>query len=171
MVEQTTSTSASAVPTFDKLMAPALRALKAMGGSASNEEMLSKIIELEHIPQDVQAVQHTDHRQTKLNYNLAWAKTYLKKAGAIDNSSRGVWSLTKEGEALAPEEIAAVPARVRRQDVEARRARELGSQPMMMYRLRTRKGRRWSRPTGRISSSTFFERWPLTRSSVWRRDC
>ena len=56
MVEQTNSTLGPAVPTFDKLMAPALRALKAMGGSASNEEMLGKIIELEHIPQDVQAV-------------------------------------------------------------------------------------------------------------------
>jgi restriction system protein len=125
MVEQVNSTPAPAVPTFDKLMAPALRALKAMGGSASNEELLGKIIELEQIPQDVQAVQHTDHRQTKLNYNLAWAKTYLKKAGAVENSSRGVWSLTKPGELLSAKDIAAIPAQVRRQDAEARRAREL----------------------------------------------
>jgi hypothetical protein len=77
------------VPSFDELMWPALRALKAMGGSGTNEEFLNKIIELERIPPEIQAVQHTDHRQTKINYNLAWAKTYLKKVGAIDNSSRG----------------------------------------------------------------------------------
>ena len=129
MVELTNATSTTSVPTFDKLMAPALRALKAMGGSATNEEMLTKIIELERIAPDVQAVQHTDHRQTRLSYNLAWAKTYLKKAGAIDNSSRGVWSLTKAGELLSPSDIAAIPAQVRRQDVEARRARQLESQP------------------------------------------
>ena len=128
MVERSNS-APSAVPTFDKLMGPTLRALKAMGGSASNEELLSKIIELEQIPPDIQAIQHTDHRQTKLNYNLAWAKTYLKKVGAIDNSSRGVWSLTRVGEAFSATDLAAIPSMVRRQTVEARRARELETQP------------------------------------------
>jgi restriction system protein len=126
MVDTHAAVLANNVPTFDKLMAPALRTLKAMGGSATNEELLNKIIELEQISPEVQVVQHVDHRQTKLNYNLAWAKTYLKKVGAIDNTSgRGVWSLTKEGEALTPADIASIPARVRRQDAQARRAREL----------------------------------------------
>ena len=87
----------ASVPTFDALMWPTLEALKAMGGSGTNEELLAKVIEVANIPPDVQAVQHTDHRQTKLNYNLAWAKTYLKKVGAIDNSSRGVWSIGRRG--------------------------------------------------------------------------
>ena len=29
--------------------------------------------------------------QTEFQYRLAWARTYLKKAGLIENSSRGVW--------------------------------------------------------------------------------
>jgi restriction system protein len=33
--------------------------------------------------------------QTEVQYRLAWARTYLKKYGAITNSSRGVWSLSK----------------------------------------------------------------------------
>jgi hypothetical protein len=66
-----------------------------MGGSATNEELLSKIIEQEAIPPEIAAVQHTDQRQTRLGYNLAWAKTYLKKVGAVENSDRGVWALTK----------------------------------------------------------------------------
>src|SRR6266851_7917558 len=102
----------ASVPSFDELMWPALDALKAMGGSGTNEELLAKVIEVANIPPDVQAVQHTDHRQTKLNYNLAWAKTYLKKVGAIDNSSRGVWSITKLGETLTPLDVR---SRVRKQ--------------------------------------------------------
>ena len=91
---------AVAVPTFDELMWPLLNALRVMGGSATNEELLATIIEQEAYPVEVQSVQHTDGRQTKLNYNLAWAKTHLKKVGALENSSRGVWSLTKAGEQL-----------------------------------------------------------------------
>jgi restriction system protein len=114
----------ASVPSFDDLMWPTLEALKAMGGSGTNEELLAKVIEVANIPPDVQAVQHTDHRQTKLNYNLAWAKTYLKKVGAIDNSSRGVWSITKLGETMTQMDVRAVPSRVRKQVSEDKRARE-----------------------------------------------
>jgi restriction system protein len=102
----------------------ALKALKAMGGSGTNEEILNKVIELEQIPPEVQALQHTDHRQSRLNYNLAWAKTYLKKVGAIDNSSRGVWAITKDGENLTTADIALVPSQVRKQVLENRRSRD-----------------------------------------------
>jgi restriction system protein len=97
-----------------------LKALKAMGGSGTNEELLNKIIELERVPSEIQAVEHTDHRQSRLGYNLAWAKTYLKKVGAIDNSRRGVWSITKDGEGLTEAEVQLVPARVRKQIAEER---------------------------------------------------
>lgn len=117
-------------PTFDQLMWPALQALKAMGGSATNEELLNKIIELERIPAAVQAIEHTDHRQSRLNYNLAWAKTYLKKVSAIDNSRRGVWSITKDGEALTRAEVNLVPARVRKQIAEDRLSRGAADRPV-----------------------------------------
>jgi restriction system protein len=113
------------VPSFDELMWPTLQALRAMGGSATNEELLAKVIELENYSPEVQAFQHSDNRQTKLNYNLAWAKTYLKKDGAIQNSSRGVWSLTKDGEQLTVMDIAGVPSRVRKQVADKKRAKEL----------------------------------------------
>jgi restriction system protein len=58
------------VPTYDELMWPALKALKAMGGSASNEELLAKIIELEKIPERIQSYLHADHRLTRLGYIL-----------------------------------------------------------------------------------------------------
>lgn len=110
------------VPSFDRLMWPCLKALKAMGGSASNDELLAKVIELEKVPEDVASFIHTDNRQTKLGYNLAWAKTYLKRAGAIENSTRGVWSITDVGERMTEKDVDGVPALVRRQDYDSRRS-------------------------------------------------
>ena len=123
------SAAPAEVPTFDQLMWPTLRALRAMGGSATNEELLATIIELESYPSDVQAAPHSDNRQTKLNYNLAWARTYLKRFGAIENSARGVWSLTKSGEQIIPGEVWSIPGWVRKQDAENRRARASQSSP------------------------------------------
>lgn len=110
------------VPSFDRLMWPCLKALKAMGGSASNDELLAKVIELEKVPENVASFIHTDNRQTKLGYNLAWAKTYLKRAGAIENSTRGVWSITDVGERMTEKDVDGVPSLVRRQDYDSRRS-------------------------------------------------
>lgn len=104
------------VPTFSQLLWPTLLALKATGGSASNDELLEKVTEEMSVPADVASLIHTDNRQTKLSYNLAWAKTYLKKMGAITNSQRGVWSLTEVGETMSVEDTLRVPAEVRRAD-------------------------------------------------------
>jgi restriction system protein len=35
--------------------------------------------------------------RTEIAYRLAWCRTYLKYVAALDNSSRGVWSVTEEG--------------------------------------------------------------------------
>jgi restriction system protein len=100
-------------PTFDELMWPALVAMKALGGSATHEELLEKVIELEQIPEAVQNVMHTE-RQTKISYNLAWAKTYLGKAGALENPSHGVWAITEKGKTLTEAEVNQIPVQVRK---------------------------------------------------------
>jgi len=88
--------------------------MKELGGSATHEELLDKIIELERIPEAVQNVMHTE-RQTRLSYNLAWAKTYLGKVGALENPSHGVWAITEKGKALTEEAVKQIPAEVRKQ--------------------------------------------------------
>lgn len=93
-----------------------------MGGSASNDELLAKVIEIENIPEHVQSFIHTDNRQTKLAYNLAWAKTYLKRVGPLENSSRGLWALTAIGEGMTENDCEDVPRRVRREDYERKKA-------------------------------------------------
>jgi len=102
------------VPTFDELMWPALLAMKELGGSATHEELLEKVIELEHLPEAVQNVMHTE-RQTKISYNLSWAKTYLGKGGALENPSHGVWAITEKGKTLTEAAVKQIPAEVRKQ--------------------------------------------------------
>jgi len=53
---------------------------------ATHEELLEKAIEVAQIPEPIQNLMHTE-RQTKVSYNLAWAKTYLGKVGALENPS------------------------------------------------------------------------------------
>jgi restriction system protein len=105
--------SEAKVPTYDELLWPALKAMKALGGSSTNDELLDKVIELEHFPDAVQNVMHTE-RLTKLGYRLAWARTYLGKAGALENPSHGVWAITEKGNALTSKEVEQIPAEVRK---------------------------------------------------------
>ena len=41
------------------------------------------------------------HNRAQYGYRLAWARSYLKLAGYVDNTERGVWSLTAKGKATA----------------------------------------------------------------------
>jgi restriction system protein len=105
--------SEAKVPNFDKLMWPVIQAIKELGGSATNDELLDKVIELEHVPENVQNVMHTE-RQTELGYRIAWAKTYLGKAGALENPTHGVWAITEKGKSLTSGEVEEIPAEVRK---------------------------------------------------------
>ena len=84
---------------FDDLMNPVLQALKQLGGSGTNEEINNKVAEIAKIPSEQLEVLHNPEKggMTEIEYRLMWTRTYLKKYGLIDNSSRGVWSLTAEG--------------------------------------------------------------------------
>ena len=46
------------VPTYDTLMVPLLRALRALGGSGSIDEIYEKVVALEQIPEDVVSQPH-----------------------------------------------------------------------------------------------------------------
>jgi len=74
---------ATKLPTFDQLMNPLLRALQALGGSGSIEEIYDKVVELERFPDDLLAQLHDAEKsnQTEIGYRLAWARSYLKNTG------------------------------------------------------------------------------------------
>src|SRR6266498_264917 len=85
------------VPKFDELMNPTLQALKRLGGSASIDELVPEIVKFLNLPQEVAEVPHGTSGRTELEYRAAWARTYLRNAGYLDNSERGVWALTPKG--------------------------------------------------------------------------
>lgn len=92
----------ASLPTFDELMNPLLEALRALGGSGSIEEIYSKTAEVTGLPEAVLTQLHDPEKssQTVVGYRLAWARTYLRKYGLLENSSRGVWSLTEKAKAF-----------------------------------------------------------------------
>jgi len=98
------------MPTFDDLMNPLLNSLFALGGSGSIDEIYDKVIEIEQISEDISSVLHSPDKSniTEVAYRLAWARTYLKKYGFLENSNRGVWALTKlakEKKQVSPQDV------------------------------------------------------------------
>jgi len=87
---------------YDDLMNPVIKALKSLGGSGTNEEINSKVAEIAKIPSGQLEVLHNPEKggMTEIEYRLMWTRTYLKIYGVIENSTRGVWSLTEKGSSL-----------------------------------------------------------------------
>ena len=85
------------VPQFDELMNPTLQALTQLGGSASIDELAPEIVRLLGLPQEITEIPHGSSGRTELEYRSAWARTYLRKAGFLENSERGIWALTPKG--------------------------------------------------------------------------
>jgi restriction system protein len=85
-----------AIPRYEDLFNPLLEAIKELGGSASIAELVEEVAQNLHLT-DKEIAEAHDERRTKLQYRLAWVRTYLKVYGLLDNSERGVWVLTAKG--------------------------------------------------------------------------
>lgn len=82
---------------YDDLFNPTLTALKNLGGSGSVSEIEEQVIGILKLTEDAINEIHREST-TKLTYRLAWARNYLKRYELIENSSRGVWALTENGQ-------------------------------------------------------------------------
>jgi restriction system protein len=102
-------------------MKPTLEALQALGGSASIAELHDWIADHLKLTDDLRSIPHGKGGMTVLQYRLHWARSYLKRVGAIDNSERGIWTITDAGRQMTDEEIAQVKKLVR---AENRRRRQ-----------------------------------------------
>jgi len=95
------------IPRFPDLFNPLLAAIKRLGGSASISELDEEVTKNLNLTEEEIAQPHND-RYTELGYRLAWARSYLKAYGLLDNSERGVWVLTPKGneaDAVDPRQI------------------------------------------------------------------
>ena len=82
---------AKTLPAFDELFNPLIRALRALGGSGSIQELYDKVAEPERLPATVLSQPHNESSsQTEVGYRLAWARYYLKEFKLLENSKRGV---------------------------------------------------------------------------------
>ncbi len=88
------------VPKYSDLLWPTLRAVIALGYSGTIDELNAKVLELEDFSEAQQSILHGDGPGTETEYRLAWARTSLKRIGALNNSARGVWAVTEPGRHL-----------------------------------------------------------------------
>ena len=90
------------LPHLPGMMLCVIEALKVLGGSATIQELDEKVIELEGVTEDEQTfTMSRNENLPRVNYYLAWARTYLKRGNALVNSSRGVWALTESGTTIS----------------------------------------------------------------------
>lgn len=106
-----------AVPKYDEMFNALLKALFDLGGSASIQEMEEKVAEILNLSDEDLEEKHRGNR-TSFNYRLAWTRNYLKRYGLLENSSRGVWSLTPEGLKNRTVDKDAVNRKVKKLDVQ-----------------------------------------------------
>ena len=81
---------------YDDLFNPTLLALHNLGSSGSVSELEDQVATILKLDED-QANEIHRGNTTKLTYRLAWARNYLKRYGLLENSSRGIWTLTEVG--------------------------------------------------------------------------
>ena len=81
---------------FFQLFNPLLQALHNLNGSGTLSEIEEEVARIMNLSDAELTDMHRANR-TKFSYRLAWARTYLKWRGLLENSARGVWSLTVEG--------------------------------------------------------------------------
>jgi restriction system protein len=84
---------------FSKLLQPVVDAIKALGGSGRPSEVKEWIIQNTAVPSGYIDSVHKGGESVFGN-DVDWARYYLVRAGIIDASKRGVWSLTDLGRSV-----------------------------------------------------------------------
>src|SRR5437016_13635825 len=83
-------------PEFIRFCKPILQILKNSGGSGTTSEVIDRAIELLQIPESEQE-DALKNGQSRVRNQVQWARLYLVRAGYLDSSRRGIWSLTEKG--------------------------------------------------------------------------
>lgn len=106
-------TSDVRLPSQLQLMWPALQALHELGGSGRNQEINDCTAAIIGLSEAQLNVLHSGGPMSEFEYRMQWARTYLGRLGAVENSSRGVWSVTDKGQSLTEEDALSFETEVR----------------------------------------------------------
>jgi restriction system protein len=103
-------------PEFLRFVEPIVQTLKELGSSGIAGEVTDRVIERLKITEAEQEGT-TTNGQSRVRNQIGWARFYLAKAGYLDASQRGVWTLTETGRtaALDPDAVHALFKGVQKQ--------------------------------------------------------
>jgi restriction system protein len=93
------------IPTHKDMLWTTLCAIREIGDSGTNEEIVATVLGREHFSDAQLAVPSHNGRGGLIEYRLAWARSYLKGMGLLENSDRSVWSTTERGRSVAEREL------------------------------------------------------------------
>lgn len=82
---------------FTKWFGPLLDALRELGGSGKPKEVVEEIAKAEKIS-DSQREEVMKSGILRFDNQVAWARQYLVWEGLLDNSKKGVWTLSSKGQ-------------------------------------------------------------------------
>lgn len=85
-------------PKFIQFFDPVLDALRALGGSGSPKAVGDWIKANDRVPEG-ELERLTKGGHSSLGNRIGWARFYLTKAGLLESRTRGVWTLTEDGQA------------------------------------------------------------------------
>ena len=91
------------IPTYEDLLWPTLKALETQGGSASIQELSEQVAIDLKLTNEILDKPHKNGPRSEVDYRAAWARTHLKLVHAIDNTSRGLWTITEVGRGIQTE--------------------------------------------------------------------
>ncbi|WP_226438431.1 winged helix-turn-helix domain-containing protein [Rhodococcus yananensis] len=93
------------LPPYTDLLWSTLQSVIGLGGSGAIEEIDTAVVDREELSAAARAVLHGEGPGTEIEYRVAWARTYLKGMGLLENARRGVWSVTEQGRTVRESEI------------------------------------------------------------------
>lgn len=96
------------LPLYPELRWVTLQAMRDMPLPASNAEINEAVADMLGLTNKQRAVMHyqsSGARRTELEYRVAWARTALRVAGAIDSAGRAAWTVTAEGRRIRQDVI------------------------------------------------------------------
>ncbi len=108
------------LPEVEDLLNPTLRVMRALGGTANNEEIAARVILDEGITHEQLAIGVREDGKGTVARRLGIARTWLKDYGLLENVSSGKWRLIEGSIETATVE----PADVKRAHDIARRKRQ-----------------------------------------------
>lgn len=108
-------------PRYYEFMNPILTALRERGGTLTNEEIVDAVVPIMRLPDEVLDRKQQGHNMGEVEYQIAWAESYLKKAGYLTQNTRGVWALTSEGKATDTINVRALLTDIRKEYVARRK--------------------------------------------------